>query len=205
MMKFGASPLLQHGATDQLSCILGAKDLHSIALVPCCDNQTCQLNSSVMGTQALVAAARTDRSATAQRAFAAAAAALARFAPDARVARLLVEAAELYTAPGDGAARLLAGLLCREVARGAGDAFAKHAAQVGVVVALLLQRFLHPVSPCSSTPDATCRHRFCSQNIRMLARSVLDPSLSNVSAPLQLAMSPNGRQACLGPRAQVHL
>lgn len=74
-------------------------------------------------------AARTERSATAQRAFAAAAAAVTRHAPDARVAKLLAEATEMYTTPSDAAARLLAGLLCKEVARGAGDAFVKHAAQ----------------------------------------------------------------------------
>ncbi len=80
--------------------------------------------------QALVGAARTERSGTAQRAFAAAAASVARIAPDARVEKLLGEAAAMYNDPGDRGARLLAGLLCREVARNAGDAFAKHATQV---------------------------------------------------------------------------
>lgn len=42
-------------------------------------------------------ASRAERSATAQRAFAAAAAAVARHAPDARVAKLLGEVAEMYT------------------------------------------------------------------------------------------------------------
>jgi hypothetical protein len=76
-----------------------------------------------------VSAARAERSATAQRADAAAAAAAARYAPDARVAKLAAEAAGMYAEPGDAPARLLGGLLCRELARGAGDAFAKHAAQ----------------------------------------------------------------------------
>lgn len=98
-----------------------------------------------------MAAARTERSATAQRAIAAAAAAIARHAPDARVVKLLAEAMEMYTQPGDAPARLLAGLLCKEVARGAGDAFAKHAAQVPAAGQ-------QPRWVCSSTSCSMLRH-----------------------------------------------
>ena len=50
--------------------------------------------------QALVGAARGEHSGAVRRAYAVAVAALARQAPEARVAKLVAEAVELYTEPG---------------------------------------------------------------------------------------------------------
>jgi len=80
--------------------------------------------------KAFVAAARTERSSTAQKAFAAAVASVARYATEARVEKLCQEVVALYAEPGDRPARFVAALLARELARGASEAFAKHAATV---------------------------------------------------------------------------
>lgn len=50
--------------------------------------------------QALVAAAQAEKSATVQRSYAQAAAAVARHASEARLAKLVQEAGTLYTSPG---------------------------------------------------------------------------------------------------------
>ena len=65
-----------------------------------------------------------------RRAYASAAAAVARHAPDSRVRKLVAEAVDMYTEPGDRDARQLGGLILRELQRTAGDVFGKHASQV---------------------------------------------------------------------------
>ncbi|KAK9834910.1 hypothetical protein WJX81_007994 [Elliptochloris bilobata] len=78
--------------------------------------------------KALVGAAVGERSGAVRRSYAVAVAALARQAPEARVAKLVAAAVTLYTEPGDRDARQVGGLLLRELARGAPEAFAGQAA-----------------------------------------------------------------------------
>ena len=83
-------------------------------------------------SQALVGAARVEKSSAVRRAYASSAATVARNAPDARVGKLVAEAVEMYTEPGDRESRQLGGLILRELARNAADVFGKHASQVPV-------------------------------------------------------------------------
>lgn len=90
-------------------------------------------------SQALLGAAKVERSGTVRRAYASSAAALARHAPDSSVRKLAAEAVQMYTEPGDRESRQLGGLILRELARSAADVFIKHAAQVHLGVFPLMQ------------------------------------------------------------------
>ena len=80
--------------------------------------------------QALISAAKVERSPAVKRAYASSAAQVARFAPEARAAQLAVDVVQLYGDPGDQPSRQLAGMIARELARQAPDTFTAHAATV---------------------------------------------------------------------------
>ncbi|GAB4815511.1 hypothetical protein N2152v2_002557 [Parachlorella kessleri] len=81
--------------------------------------------------KALVEACKTDRSGAVKRSFAAANAAVARFAAPARVEKQVASLLEMYGAEdADANTRLVAGLLLRELGKEAGDVFSKHAPTV---------------------------------------------------------------------------
>ncbi|CAK0785632.1 hypothetical protein CVIRNUC_008843 [Coccomyxa viridis] len=80
--------------------------------------------------KALMSAARTATSPAVRRGHAQAVATVAKSAPEPRAARLITDAVQLYTDPGDAGSRQLSGLLLRELVRGAPDTFAAHASAV---------------------------------------------------------------------------
>ncbi|KAL3147888.1 hypothetical protein ABBQ32_002606 [Trebouxia sp. C0010 RCD-2024] len=80
--------------------------------------------------KALVTAARAEKSTTVQRAYAQAAATVAKYSSEARVAKLVEEAVSMYTTPGDREARLLSSMIIRELQKQAAEAFAGQASQV---------------------------------------------------------------------------
>ncbi|KAK9850611.1 hypothetical protein WJX84_005115 [Apatococcus fuscideae] len=79
---------------------------------------------------ALVAGTRAERSMVLRRAFASAAGAVAKYAAPARVDKLVAEAVAVFTEPGDQEARLVSGLLLRELSRQAPEAFSNCKNQV---------------------------------------------------------------------------
>ena len=80
--------------------------------------------------QALISAAKIERSPAVKRAYASSAAQVAKFAPEARAAQLAADVVQLYGEPGDQPSRQLAGMIARELARQAPDTFTAHAATV---------------------------------------------------------------------------
>ena len=80
--------------------------------------------------QALISAAKVERSPAVKRSYASSAAQVAKFAPEARAAQLAADVVQLYGEPGDQPSRQLAGMIARELARQAPDTFAAHAATV---------------------------------------------------------------------------
>lgn len=78
--------------------------------------------------KSLVEGCKGDRSGAVKRSFAAANACVARYAASPRVAKLVGDCLEMYGAEdADDNARLVAGLLLRELGKEAGDVFAQHA------------------------------------------------------------------------------
>ncbi|KAK9810293.1 hypothetical protein WJX72_008148 [[Myrmecia] bisecta] len=79
--------------------------------------------------KALLGAARAERSSAVKRAYASSAASVAKYATDARVGKMVSEAVELYSDPGDMESRYLAGLIIKELSRQAADVFNAHKSQ----------------------------------------------------------------------------
>ncbi|DBB07277.1 TPA: hypothetical protein ACH3X3_008782 [Trebouxia sp. C0006] len=103
--------------------------------------------------KALVTAARAENSTTVQRSYAQAAGSVARYTSEARLAKLVEEAVAMYTTPGDREARLLSGMLVRELQKQAAEAFSGQASQV---ISASSCNFLHPhhILSMSVAPDA---------------------------------------------------